>query len=176
MFPLFSSLLRERERLLNYIGLWLRYRGSSGAVAHHPDALFSMTLRRLGYARSHQYSDTGETEASPFGSPPERSEHWACSPFLSFPPLEEAESLEFPPSHIVMCQGAETMARGCHKFSCWLQCSWFYTCRGAGDFKLVSRYLIKGIGPCIIELVFLWEEEGVEAFYSAILLMLLQKH
>lgn len=45
---------------------------------------------------------------------------------------------------------------------------------GAETSSLVCRFLTKGIGPCIaVELVSLWEERGLGASYSAILLMAL---
>lgn len=66
--------------------------------------------------------------------------------------------------------GRGIMERQCHDFSYWLQCGRFCAYLGYRNLLTVSGFLIKGIGPCVIESVFLLEGEGSGASYSTILL------
>lgn len=47
----------------------------SGAAAHCSATLLTAAPRQLEYTGSHQDSKTGDAEASPLGSHPEKSEH-----------------------------------------------------------------------------------------------------
>lgn len=47
--------------------------------------LFSAAPRYLEYARSHQYSEIGETETSPSGSSPKKPEYWVYASILFLP-------------------------------------------------------------------------------------------
>lgn len=46
--------------------------------------LFSVASRHLEHAMSHQHSETGETEGSPSGSLPEKSERWTIVQYSLF--------------------------------------------------------------------------------------------
>lgn len=129
-------------------------------------SLFSAAHWHRKYAGSHQHSETGESEATPSGSPfwIVRMLETPSSPFFSTKKLG-AESCLSITWH---CNGGT----GGSMWEIVPWCVWLCTC-------LACRSLLTGfwishreISPCIVvKLVSPWEEVGSGASYSAILLL-----